>query len=86
MIGKAMPTEKITMRALIGLIVIVYLVGVGVVLAPTVKTRWNTGTASDLSASVAQALPGALAWPASVYRNMTGRSDAAAPNPQSTNP
>ena len=64
------------MRALIVLIVIVYLVGIGVVLAPTVKGKWNEGTAAELSASVAQALPGALAWPAGVYRSLTGRSDA----------
>ena len=56
------------MRALIALIVIIYLVGVGVVLAPTVRSRWSTDTASDLAANVAQALPAALAWPAGVYR------------------
>jgi len=64
------------MRALITLIVVVYLVGVGVVLAPTVSGKWTTGTASELSASIVQALPGALTWPASVYRNLIGRSDA----------
>jgi hypothetical protein len=74
------------MRALIGLIVIVYLVGIGVVLAPTVRGGWNAGTASDLSASVAQALPGALAWPAGLYRSLTGRGDSTAREPQSTNP
>jgi hypothetical protein len=73
------------MRALIGLIVIVYLVGIGVVLAPTVRGKWNEGTAAELSASVAQALPAALAWPAGVYRSLTGRSDAG-PHEQSTNP
>jgi hypothetical protein len=52
------------MRGLIGFIVIVYLVGVGVVLAPTVSGKWNTVTASELSASVIQTLPAALAWPA----------------------
>ncbi len=65
------------MRALIALIVIVYLVGIGVVLAPTIRGKWNEGTAAELSASVAQALPAALAWPAGVYRNLMGRSDAA---------
>ena len=74
------------MRALIGLIVIVYLVGIGVVLAPTVRGKWSEGTASDLSASVAQALPGAMAWPAGVYRSLTGRSEAAPRESQSTNP
>ncbi len=74
------------MRALIGLIVIVYLVGVGVVLAPTVSGKWNTGTASELSASVTQALPGALAWPAGLYRSLTGRNVAPAGESQSKNP
>jgi hypothetical protein len=74
------------MRALIGLIVIVYLVGVGVVLAPTVSGKWNTVTAAELSASVIQALPAALAWPAGAYRRLTGRGDAPASNPQSKSP
>jgi hypothetical protein len=74
------------MRALIGLIVIVYLVGVGVVLAPTVRSGWNTGTAAELSASVAQSLPEALAWPAGLYRSLTDRADSAPPNPHSMNP
>ena len=61
------------MRAIIALIVIVYLVGVGVVLAPTIQAKWNGASASDLATSIAQALPHALAWPAGVYRSMTGR-------------
>jgi hypothetical protein len=61
------------MRAIIALIVIVYLVGVGVVLAPTIQAKWNGASASDLATSIAQALPNALAWPAGVYRSMTGR-------------
>jgi hypothetical protein len=68
------------------LIVIVYLVGVGVVLAPTVSGKWNTVTASELSASVIQELPAALEWPASVYRRLMGRGDAPYSNPQSKNP
>jgi hypothetical protein len=31
------------MRVLIALLVIVYLVGVGVALAPTIKANWSTG-------------------------------------------
>jgi hypothetical protein len=59
------------MRALIALIAIVYLVGVGVVLSPTVQAEWSSGTASNLAASVGQALPNALAWPAGIYHSMT---------------
>ena len=61
------------MRMLIALIVIVYLVGVGVVLSPTVRDKWSSVPASELAASVVQALPNALAWPATVYHSLTGR-------------
>jgi hypothetical protein len=60
------------MRALIALIVIIYLVGVGVVLSPTIQAKWNGASASDLATSVGQGLPGALGWPARVYHGMTG--------------
>ncbi len=59
------------MRALIALIVIVYLVGVGVALSPTFRAEWNSGAASNLFASIGQALPNALAWPAGIYHSMT---------------
>lgn len=59
------------MRGVISLIVIVYLVGVAVVLSPTVQAEWNSGTASNLAASIGQALPNALAWPAGIYHSMT---------------
>jgi hypothetical protein len=58
------------MRAFIALVVILYLVGVGVELAPTISAKWNSGTASELSASVWQELPGALAWPVTLYHRM----------------
>lgn len=58
------------MRALIALIVIVYLVGVGIALAPTIQAKWNSATTPDLATNVAQALPNALAWPARVYHGM----------------
>jgi len=59
------------MRALIAFIAIVYLVGVGVVLSPTVQAEWNSGTPSNLAASIGQALPNALTWPAGIYHSMT---------------
>lgn len=62
------------MRALIALIVIVYLVGIGVMLAPTFRTKWTAGTPAELAASVAQELPAALAWPAALYRSLAGPS------------
>lgn len=60
------------MRLLITLIVVVYLVGIGVVLAPTIQSKWNSEPASALASGVYQALPGALAWPARAYRSISG--------------
>jgi hypothetical protein len=51
------------MRLLLALIVIIYLVGVGVVLSPTVRSTWNSEPASVLADRIVQALPEALAWP-----------------------
>ena len=59
------------MRALIALIVILYLVGVGVALAPTIQNKWASASASELVASVAQELPNAVAWPARAYHSIT---------------
>ena len=61
------------MRALVGFLVIVYLVGVGVCLSPTFRDKWNSAPTSELVASVGQALPGALAWPARVYHDVADR-------------
>jgi hypothetical protein len=64
------------MRAFIALLVIVYLVGVGIVLSPTIEAKWNSATASELAASVAQALPDAIAWPLRAFHNLTERGAA----------
>jgi len=61
------------MRVLIALIVIIYLVGVGIALSPTIQAKWGGGSASDLATSVAQALPSAVAWPARAYHSITDR-------------
>jgi hypothetical protein len=58
------------MRTFIALVVVIYLMGIGVMLAPTISSKWNGGTASDLFASVWRELPGALAWPATMYHRM----------------
>jgi len=68
------------MRAFIALVVIVYLVGVGVMLSPTISTKWSTGTASDLFGSVWLELPRALAWPVTIYHRMMDT-----PEPTKTN-
>ena len=55
------------MRIFVALVVIIYLVGVGVMLEPTISSKWNSGTASELFASVSHEIPGALAWPVTMY-------------------
>jgi hypothetical protein len=62
------------MRALIALIVIIYIVGIGVALSPTIEAKWSCGTASDFATSVAQALPGAVAWPARAFHSIADHS------------
>ena len=59
------------MRLLLALILIVYLVGVGVVLSPVVRSTWDSAPASVLAESVAQSLPDALAWPVRAARSAT---------------
>jgi hypothetical protein len=61
------------MRLLIALIVIVYIVGIGVVLSPTVRAEWSGAPASGFATSVAQALPNAVAWPVRVFQSGTKR-------------
>jgi Flp pilus assembly pilin Flp len=65
------------MRVFIALVVIAYLVGVGVWLAPTVEAGWSTIPASQLTGNVVQQLPGALAWPVAAYRKVTGNAGGA---------
>ncbi len=59
------------MRVLIALLVIIYIVGVGVALSPTIRAKWNGGSASDFATSVAQALPNAAAWPVRAFHSIT---------------
>jgi len=61
------------MRAIIALIVIIYIVGIGVALSPTVEAKWSGGSASDFATGVAQALPSAVAWPARAYHSIADR-------------
>jgi hypothetical protein len=60
------------MRVLIALLVMVYLVGVGVVLAPVVEGGWNSETASAFMTTLAQALPDALTWPVRLVHARAG--------------
>ena len=61
------------MNALISLIVIIYLVGVGVVLSPVVEGNWSNASASSPVTSAGEALPDALAWPVRFYHRVADR-------------
>ncbi len=61
------------MRLLISFLVLIYIVGIGVALSPTVEGKWKDASASEFATSVAHALPDAVAWPATVYHSVTGR-------------
>jgi hypothetical protein len=60
------------MRLLLAIIVIIYLVGVGVVLSPIIRSTWNNEPASVLADRVVQALPDALAWPVKAAHAFAG--------------
>jgi hypothetical protein len=59
-----------SMRMLFALLVIAYLVGVGVMIAPTIKANWSTVPASQFVESIVAELPRALSWPATAYRGI----------------
>jgi hypothetical protein len=62
------------MRGFLAFIVIGYLVGVVVVLSPTlIQAKWSTSTAHALTANFLQALPNAVVWPRRVFHIISGR-------------
>ena len=60
------------MRLLLALIIIIYLVGVGVVLSPIIRSTWNSDPASVLADRIVQALPDALVWPVRAVHSFAG--------------
>jgi hypothetical protein len=60
------------MRGFLAFVVIGYLVGVVVVLAPKILAKQSTSP-SGLAMSILQTLPSAGAWPSSVFHAITGR-------------
>ena len=73
------------MRSVLAVILITYLVGVGIVLSPTIRSKWGSAPASDLSARIGQELPYALAWPARLVRELQasgGGANASVPGPR----
>jgi hypothetical protein len=70
--------ETATMRSVLAVILITYLIGVGIVLSPTIRST----PASYLSASIGQQMPYALAWPARVVRDASVGTDPSIPGPR----
>jgi hypothetical protein len=69
-------------RLFIVFILVIYLVGVGVALAPAIGSKWSNATASELAASIIQELPHALAWPATAYRSLRDQTQAPPQTPK----
>jgi hypothetical protein len=72
-VGAHIISEDKSMRLLIALIVIIYIVGIGVVLSPTIQAKWSGAPASNFATSVAEALPNAVAWPVRAFQSITNR-------------
>jgi hypothetical protein len=67
------------MRIIIGILIVTYLIGVVVALAPSISGTRNSDTPSELYAGVMNALPSAFAWPITAYHQL---ASAAAPTPK----
>jgi hypothetical protein len=65
------------MRAVIAMLVIIYLVGVGVALAPTIHDNWTVVPASELMKDVTRDMPRALSWPAIAYHSIMAEPEPA---------
>jgi hypothetical protein len=72
------------MRTIFAVLIIIYLIGVGVVLAPTISGKWNNGTPAELSASVLEVLPLAFSWPVTAYHHLIDDEPSATPTPEPT--
>jgi hypothetical protein len=66
------------MRSVLAVILITYLIGVGIVLSPTIRST----PASGLSASIGQQMPYALAWPARFVRYASIGDDSPVTGPR----
>ena len=62
------------MGRLISLLLLVYVIGIGVLLAPTVQENWDRETAEQVFARVMDELPRAAAWPVRVFDSIRGKT------------
>jgi hypothetical protein len=66
------------MRLMLGVTLITYLLGVGIILLPTIRST----PATYLVASIGQEMPYALAWPARLARDAAIEPDTPVPGPR----
>jgi hypothetical protein len=66
------------MRSAIAMILICYLIGVDITLAPTIRST----PATYLAASIGREMPYALAWPARLVRDASIEDDTPVPGPR----
>ena len=64
------------MSRLLLLLVVVYIVGICVQLAPIVRASWDTAPASELTANVFAHMPEAASWPVRVFDHLRNKSTA----------
>ncbi|MDQ0470522.1 hypothetical protein [Labrys wisconsinensis] len=63
------------MSRLLLLVVVVYIIGICVQLAPVVRASWDTVPASQLTADVLAHLPEASSWPVRVFDNLRNKTN-----------
>jgi|EndMetStandDraft_6_1072998.scaffolds.fasta_scaffold2452740_1 hypothetical protein len=63
------------MSRLLLLLVVVYIVGVCVQLAPIVRASWNSAPASELVADIFAHMPEAASWPVRVFDNLRHKAN-----------
>ena len=63
------------MSRLLLLLVVVYIVGVCVQLAPIVRASWDTAPASELTANIFAHMPEAASWPVRVFDNLRHKTN-----------
>ena len=61
------------MGRILSLVVVIYIIGICVDLAPIVRAEWNTAPASELASDVVAHLPEAAAWPVRLFDNLRNR-------------
>ena len=62
------------MSRILLLLIVIYIIGICVELAPIVRAEWDTAPASELVADILAHVPEAAAWPVRVFENLRNRA------------